>query len=276
MVTSLSRGTRRSLACGVMLAAVAAGLCSVLAGVDVQTALAAESTASSAAPANAPAPQTPRRESPVGWNQTYVGWSFQALGFGYSCVFLALFFSLLAIFTVNVMTANRDNVVPVALVESFESHLNGRRYRAAYEAAQQDESALGQVLSAGLAKLSAGYAQALEAMRQAGEEESMKFDHRLSYMALIGTISPMVGLFGTIHGMISSFSVISCCGGQPRPSDLAEGISTALFTTLLGLFIAIPAIASYNLLRNRIYRLIQELGILSEGLMSRFAHLDAK
>jgi biopolymer transport protein ExbB len=57
---------------------------------------------------------------------------------------------------------------------------------------------------------------------------------------------------------------------QPSPSELAGGISTALFTTLLGLFIAIPAITAYNLLRNRTHRLVLEVGILSEGLMDRF------
>jgi biopolymer transport protein ExbB len=174
----------------------------------------------------------------------------------------------------NLLTARRDNVVPVHLVESFEAHLNEKRYQEAYEMAKNDESFLGQVLSAGLAKLSSGYDQAIEAMQEVGEEENMKLEHRLSYMALIGTISPMVGLFGTVHGMITSFSVIAQSESQPKASELAGGISTALFTTLLGLFIAIPAIAAYNILRNRISRLVLEVGILSEGLMSRFENLS--
>ena len=94
------------------------------------------------------------------------------------------------------------------------------------------------MLSAGLAKLSSGYDQAIEAMQEVGEEENMKLEHRLSYMALIGTVSPMVGLLGTVQGMIASFSVIANSPTTPKPSELAEGISTALFTTLVGLFIA--------------------------------------
>jgi biopolymer transport protein ExbB len=222
------------------------------------------------APTAPGAQPAPKREDGSGWDQTYLGWSLRALGFGYSFVFLALMLSLFVVFTVNVIGARRDHVVPIQLVESFESHLNERQYREAYEAAKQDGSVLGLVLSTGLGKLSAGYEQAVEAMQLVGDEENMKFEHRLSYMALIGTISPMVGLFGTVHGMIASFSVISNSLVQPRPSELAAGISTALFTTLLGLFIAIPAIASYSILRNRIHRLIFEVGILSEGLMSRF------
>jgi len=79
-----------------------------------------------------------------------------------------------------------------------------------------------------------------------------------------------------VHGMIASFSVIAGSEQMPKASDLAKGISTALFTTLLGLFIAIPAIAAYNILRNRIARLVLEVGILSEGLMSRFENLGGK
>jgi biopolymer transport protein ExbB len=98
----------------------------------------------------------------------------------------------------------------------------------------------------------------------------MKLEHRLSYMALIGTVSPMIGLLGTVQGMIASFNVIATATAAPKPSELAAGISTALFTTLVGLFIAIPAIAAYGILRNRIDRLVLEVGIISEGLMSRF------
>ena len=185
-------------------------------------------------------------------------------------VFLGLSFTLVALFVMNVLTARRENVCPSVLVEGFEAHLNEKQYQEAYELAKSDESFLGQVLSAGLAKVSAGYEKALEAMQEVGEEENMKLEHRLSYMALIGTISPMVGLFGTVHGMIRSFNVIANSGSTPAASKLAEGISTALFTTLVGLFIAIPAIAAYNILKNRIARLVLEVGILSEGLMSRF------
>ena len=137
--------------------------------------------------------------------------------------------------------------------------------------ARTDESFIGQVLAAGLAKLKDGYAQAIEAMQEIGEEESMKMEHRLSYLALIGTISPMVGLLGTVQGMISSFQVIATTTtGAPKATDLAAGISTALFTTLVGLFIAIPAIAAFNIMRNRVARLVLEVGRRSEEMMGRF------
>ena len=208
--------------------------------------------------------------------ESYLAWMYKALGLFYSFVFLALSFTLVALLVMNLLAARRENVLPVALVEGFEAHLNEKRYQDAYEVAKTDESFLGQVLSAGLAKLSSGYEQAIEAMQEVGEEENMKLEHKLSYVALIGTISPMIGLLGTVQGMIAAFSVIARSATTPKPSELAEGISTALFTTLVGLFIAIPAIALYNILRNRVARLVLEVGIVSEGLMGRFATVGNK
>ena len=203
-------------------------------------------------------------------------WAIGALGIFFSLVFLGLSFALVALFVMNLLTARRDNVVPLQLVESFEQMLKEKRYQEAYELAKNDDSFLGKVLSAGLAKLSSGYPQAIEAMQEVGEEESMKLDHRLSYMALVGTVSPMVGLFGTVYGMIQAFDVIARSTAQPKPSELAAGISTALLTTLVGLAIAIPAIAAYNILKNRVSRLVLEVGILSEGLMGRFSNVGKK
>ena len=200
--------------------------------------------------------------------KSWLRWAFEALGVSFGLIFLALSFTLVALLVMNLLTARRENVVPIQLVEGFEAFLNEKRYQEAFELAKADESFLGQVLAAGLAKLSSGYQQAIEAMQEVGEEEGMKLDHRLSYMALIGTISPMIGLFGTVYGMINSFSVIANSPTQPKPSELAEGISTALFTTLVGLAIAIPAIAAYNILRNRVSRLVLEVG------MSRFEKVE--
>jgi biopolymer transport protein ExbB len=232
--------------------------------------------------AAAPAPKEPPGEpgadetAPSVADQTYLGWMYRALGLFYSAVFLGLSFTLVALLVMNLLTARRESMLPVGLIENFEAHLDEKKYQEAYELAKSDESFLGQVLSAGLAKLSAGYEPAIEAMQEIGEEENMKLEHRLSYMALIGTISPMIGLLGTVQGMIASFSVIARSPTTPKASQLAEGISTALFTTLVGLFIAIPAIAIYNILRNRVARLVLEAGIVSEGLMSRFSSVGTK
>ena len=202
----------------------------------------------------------------------YLTWTAESLGWFFGLVFLALSFVLVALFIMNLLSARRENVIPSDLVAGFEQHLDAQQYKEAYELARSDQSFLGQVLTAGLAKASSnGYAEAIEAMQEVGEEENMRLEHRLSYLALIGTLSPMIGLLGTVSGMIDAFKEIaSTTSGAPDPQDLAKGIYTALFTTLVGLSLAIPALAAYNLLRNRVARLVLEVGIVSEGLMSRF------
>lgn len=203
-------------------------------------------------------------------NRSLLDWVISSLGWMYLIIFLALSFTLVSLVVMNILMLRRDKIVPISLVEHFESSLDAKEYQEAYELAKVDESFLGQVLSAGLGKLSSGYAQAIEAMQEVGEEEDMKIEHRLSYVAMIGTLAPMIGLFGTVHGMIESFDVIANTDTAPKPKELAEGISKALFTTLAGLFVAIPAIATFTIMKNRASRLVLEVGILSEGLMSRF------
>jgi biopolymer transport protein ExbB len=215
-------------------------------------------------------------QTAVAEEQSVLEFVFESLGWTYSIAFLALSFILVALIVMNLLGARRENIVPVALVQGFEQFLNERKYQEAYELAKSDDSFLGQVLSAGLAKLSTGYPQAIEAMQEVGEEETMKLEHRLSYIALIGSISPMIGLLGTVHGMVESFMVIKRSAVNPSPQELAEGISTALVTTIFGLVLAIPAIATYGILKNRFQRLSLEVGIVAETLMSRFQNVGKK
>lgn len=263
---------RSTLTLGILATALAAMLLSAPSGAGAQ-----EGDAEAPAPAAAEA--APADGSPVNGasaapvqRTSYLGWAYKSLGLGYSLVFLALSFTFVSLLVMNLLKATRASIAPPDLVEAFEAHLNAKQFSEAYELANSDDSFLGKVLAAGLGKLSSGgdYPRAIEAMQEVGEEENMKLDHRLSYMALIGTIAPMIGLLGTVQGMIASFDVIAFSPTTPKPSELAEGIATALFTTLVGLVIAIPAIAAYNILRNRVAELVLQAGILSEGLMSRF------
>ena len=208
--------------------------------------------------------------------QSQLRFLYESLGTRYVVIFLTISFTFVALIVMNILTLRRSSIVPLQLVEAFEAHLNEKRYQEAYELAKNDDSFLGHVLSAGLGKLQSGYPQAIEAMQEVGEEETMKLEHRLSYIALIGTISPMFGLLGTVDGMVAAFQVIASSNAQPKPSELAKGISMALITTLVGLWLAIPAIMIFGIMRNRMARMTLEVGILSEGLMGRFQSVGAK
>ena len=203
-------------------------------------------------------------------SDSLLGWMGRSLGWSYGIAFLALSITLVSFLVTNILGLRRETVIPSDLVINFEAELREKRYQEAYQLAKGDESFLGQVLSAGLSKLQFGYEHAIEAMQEASEDENMRLEHRLSYISLIGNISPMIGLLGTVQGMIASFQTIANSDTTPPAREIAAGVSTALFTTLIGLMIAIPAIAAFNILRNRASRLVLEAGMASEDLMGRF------
>jgi len=202
--------------------------------------------------------------------ETFLMWMINASGaFGF--ILLLISFIMVAVIMMNLLQVRRDVLLPEGFVAAFEEKMASKDYQGAYEISRNDDSLIAKVLSAGLGRLNRGYDQAVEGMQEVGEEESMTMEHRLSYLALIGSVAPMIGLMGTVWGMIASFRTISTSPTAPKPKDLADGISTALFTTLEGLVVAIPALVAYGLLRNRVARLLLEAGRVSEGLMSRFS-----
>jgi biopolymer transport protein ExbB len=99
------------------------------------------------------------------------------------------------------------------------------------------------------------------------QDQAWALMRRIEWVNLIGNVSPMVGLFGTVFGMIKLFNAIVLAGGQPQPAQLAEGISIALVTTFWGLFIAIPALAVYGVFRNRIEGLVSDAVEETENVM---------
>lgn len=202
--------------------------------------------------------------------KSFLTWLIKASGV-FGLILLLLSFVMVALIMMNVLQVRRDNLLPASFIEAFEQKLAAKDYQGAYETARTDESLVARVLAAGLSKLNRGYNEAIEGMQEVGEDENMAMEHRLSYLALIGSIAPMIGLMGTVYGMIQSFEQIANSTTSPKPSELAEGISTALFTTLEGLTVAIPAMVCYSILRNRVARFVMEVGMVSEGLMNRFS-----
>lgn len=247
---------------------------SIFSGITVGTpapTVAAEDDAAVAEEAPAEEGKEEGKEEAAPKSETMLGWLYRSLGLRYVIIFLFITFNLVAFVTMNLLAVRRDNILPEALVQGFEAHLNEKRYQDAYDLAKGDESFLGKVLTAGMAQLSSGYDNAVSAMEEVGAEENMRLEQRLSYVALIAQVGPMFGLLGTVDGMVMAFDVIAKSSQTPKPSQLAQGIGTALVTTVVGLWIAIPSIAYYHIVRNRMVRLVSEVGVVSGGLMKRFA-----
>jgi biopolymer transport protein ExbB len=108
-----------------------------------------------------------------------------------------------------------------------------------------------------------------ETMFESIQDEAVGLMRRIEWINLIGNVSPMVGLFGTVVGMIQLFNAMAEAGGQPQPVQLAAGISVALVTTFWGLLIAIPALAVYGIFRNRIEALANEAMTQGEEILSQ-------
>ena len=207
---------------------------------------------------------------------SYLVWMFKALGWFFTPVFILLSLTMVALVVMNILAIRRSVLVPKELVSQFGQCLDDNRFQEAYQIANDDDSLLGKVLASGMSQLPGGYDKAVQTMQDIGQEETLKLEHLIGYLALIGNLAPMVGLFGTVVGMINSFQVIAAGGAAPSPQKLAEGIATALFTTEIGLAIALPALAVYDIFKNRLARFILEIGIISDNFMSRFSSLNEK
>ena len=201
---------------------------------------------------------------------------YKALGLRYVIVFLALSFALVALLVMCFMQIRRAVLMPPGLSQAFEAHLESKEYQQAYELAKTDDSYLGHVLAAGMGKLQSGYGPAVEAMQAEEGEQAMKLEHKISYVSLVGALAPMFGLLGTVDGMVGAFMVIAKSATAPKPSELAIGISQALITTLIGLWLAIPAIACFALFKNWLQKLNADVDGEAMRLMSRFQTMGKK
>jgi biopolymer transport protein ExbB len=201
---------------------------------------------------------------------------YNALGLKYVIVFLALSFGLVALLVMCFLQVRKAVLMPASLSQAFEAHLENKEYQQAYELAKSDDSYLGRVLAAGMGKLQSGYGAAVEAMQEEEGEQAMKLEHKISYVSLVGGLAPMFGLLGTVDGMVSAFMIIAKSSTAPKPNELAIGISQALITTLIGLWLAIPAIACFALFKNWLQKLNADVDVEAMRLMSRFQSMGKK
>ncbi len=227
---------------------------------------AASAATSDEAPASGESETAPK-------NDNYLSWMFRSLGWFFTLVFSLLSLTMVALVVMNIVSLRRSVLVPEDLTRRFGELLDDSKFQEAYELVKEDESLLGKVLSNGLTRLPSGFDKATQAMQDVEQEETMRLEHQLGYLALIGNLAPMIGLFGTVVGMIASFQAIASGGAAPSPQKLAEGIATALFTTEVGLAIALPSLAAFDILKNRLARFILDVSVVSDNFMSRFSNV---
>lgn len=166
------------------------------------------------------------------------------------------------------ITIRRGTQTPPGLMKAIVAAARHGQLRNIQEIASEDDSMLGQSAYAAAANLPAGREAALAAVDEAVEEQSGKLMRRIEYLNVVGNISPMIGLLGTVVGMIQAFNRIYAAGGSvPDASQLVGDIAIALVNTFWGLFIAIPGLTAYAFFRNRIDAFAAECFRLCDGIV---------
>lgn len=162
----------------------------------------------------------------------------------------------------------RRSIAPPGMVAETRRLCDQQRYREALELAARDRSFFGRVLHAGLREASVSTTMALRRIEEVAEELTVRMLRRAELLNVLGQIGPMIGLFGTVYGMILAFRAVVVAGGSADPVLLAAGIGTALVTTFWGLVVGIPALAAHALLRGRIDELTTEAQVQVEKLVT--------
>jgi biopolymer transport protein ExbB len=200
---------------------------------------------------------------------------FESIGWTFFIVFLFISIGLVALVVLLAMELRMGAAIPPGFVEDFTDTVNKRQFKAAYEMARDDGSYLGRVLTTGMSRLQYGIEDAREAAFNMVESVKAGKDQLVTYLATIGTLGPLLGLVGTVWGMIKTFRVLAE-GGSPKPAQLADGISHALVVTLVGVALSVPAIFFHAFFRNRLTRIANESAGVADDLLTQMYHNSRK
>ena len=164
----------------------------------------------------------------------------------------------------------RDNIVPPDVLQQLEGLFDDEEYEEAMAVCEAQPCYLTNVIAAGLPKIGTPYENIQNSMGEVGDFEATKLQQSISYINFIVQVTPMMGLFGTVMGMIGAFNTIATSPTPPTPAQLAGGIQQALVTTCMGLMVAIPFSVVFFYFRNKVQRMILEVAAIAEELMERF------
>jgi biopolymer transport protein ExbB len=196
------------------------------------------------------------------------GWVFGPLLFLMSIFLIVLVVLLMLDLRMSV-------AIPPGFVDEFIDTVNKRRFKEAFDMARNDTSFLGRVLTAGMSRLQYGLDDARDAALNMLESIRSGKEQINNYTAVIGTLGPLVGLVGTVFGMIDAFRSLAT-GGPPNPAMLSKGIAAALSITFLGIAVSVPSIFFNAFFRNRITKVSMDTGHIADDLLTQMYHNSKK
>jgi biopolymer transport protein ExbB len=187
----------------------------------------------------------------------------------------ALSLSMVYLMVEHLLSIRRGTLIPGELAEAVHQHLSERKIEDAKQQCSLQPCFLSNVLASGLSVIELGYKDVEKSMEDTATEQAARMFRKIEYLHLIGTLAPMLGLLGTVWGMITAFMEFEA-KANPAVSELAPGIYRALVTTMLGLTVAVPAFASFAIFRNRIDELVAEASLTAEHVFADFRRDQAR
>jgi biopolymer transport protein ExbB len=168
------------------------------------------------------------------------------------------------------VTIRKSKILPSKDIEKIKNFIDSGNLTEIENMDHERASFLTKVSVAGIRESEMGYASMIKAMEDTAEALTSKIARKIEHLNVIGNISPMMGLLGTVIGMLRCFNEIAHVAGAIEPKQLAGGIFEALITTCMGLIVAIPALYGYAVFRNRIDEYTGEAALEAERLMATF------
>ncbi len=173
------------------------------------------------------------------------------------------------------VTINPKKIIPENLVNDVREAMEQGDVMKALQRCEQDQGPLPSILMAGFRNVKEGFEVIQEQVGAAADLESEKLMQRVAYLSMCGSIAPMLGLLGTVQGMIYQFAnLASSQAGAAQQSMLAMNIAQALWTTAAGLCVAIPAVSLYTVFKNRLARIILRMEGLTMDLIKALRNVE--
>ena len=187
---------------------------------------------------------------------------------GYLMLFVSIIGTTLVI--EHIVSLRREKLAPEVLAGDLEALINEEEYDQAIELADENTGYLANVVGSALRMRDAGYQEMITGLEAAANEETFKLNTKISYLSLLGNVAPLLGLLGTVTGMISSFQTIETLKA-PTPGDLAKGVYESLVNTTMGLFIAIVFLTVYFLFKNKVSKLCLSINLQAVDMLRHLA-----
>ena len=170
----------------------------------------------------------------------------------------------------HIVSLRREKLAPEVLAGDLEALINEEEYDDAVALCDETPCYLTNVVGAALRMRDAGYQEMITGLEAAANEETFKLNTKISYLSLLGNVAPLLGLLGTVTGMISSFQTIETLKA-PTPGDLAKGVYESLVNTTMGLFIAIVFLTVYFLFKNKVSKLCLSINLQAVDMLRHLA-----